>query len=132
MQQGKLTHAWVEAEASLPLGWQMLGLWREVQPQTDDTIELGDGWFAKALGPDLRVAIEALGESAPQALYNLAEKLRKLRGDPTGEPIASSETYKRKASAKAGIESVRKHASGADFEDLAIQSPLKISLKKKP
>jgi hypothetical protein len=84
MQHGKLTHAWVQAEASMPLGWTLLGLWRDITPVEDDTIEIGEGWFAKALGPDRRIAIEAHGESAAQALYNLAQKLRTVRGDPNG------------------------------------------------
>ena len=68
----------------MPLGWKLLGLWREVTSEEDDTLEIGDGWFAKALGPDRRIAIEAHGASAAQALYNLAHKLRTVRGDPNG------------------------------------------------
>ena len=38
---GALSQAWVSAEASLPLGWQIRGLWR-----------INDLWVALSVGPD--------------------------------------------------------------------------------
>jgi hypothetical protein len=38
---GALSQAWVSAEASLPLGWEIAGVWR-----------FGEEWIALSEGPD--------------------------------------------------------------------------------
>jgi hypothetical protein len=49
---GALSQAWVSAEASLPLGWSIIGLWR-----------FGESWIALSEGPD-RAYLDASGRYA--------------------------------------------------------------------
>jgi hypothetical protein len=65
---GALSQAWVRAEASLPLGWQISGLWR-----------FDDGWIA--LFDDY---LSGSGQHAEQALRRLADRLRERRGSASG------------------------------------------------
>ena len=70
---GALSQAWVSAEASLPRGWEIAGLWR-----------FGDEWIALSEGPD-RDYLDASGRYPDQALRHLADALRERRGSATGE-----------------------------------------------
>jgi hypothetical protein len=70
---GALSQAWVTAEASLPLGWEITGLMR-----------FGDEWIAFSEGPSSDEHIEASGAFVVQALNRLAERLRERRGSATG------------------------------------------------
>ena len=69
---GALSQAWVSAEASLPLGWEIAGMWR-----------FGDEWIALSEGPD-RDYLDASGRYPDQALRRLADALRERRGSVTG------------------------------------------------
>ena len=69
---GALSQAWVSAEASLPRGWEIAGVWR-----------FGDEWIALSEGPD-RDYLDASGRYPHQALHKLADALRERRGSPTG------------------------------------------------
>jgi hypothetical protein len=72
---GVLSMAWVEAEASMPLGWRLMALVR--QPDSDD-------WQATAAGPlDGQTVHGRAGEPA-QALRLLAKELKRIRGPMTG------------------------------------------------
>ena len=53
---GALSQAWVSAEASLPRGWEIAGLWR-----------FGEEWIALSEGPD-RDYVDASGRYPDQAL----------------------------------------------------------------
>jgi hypothetical protein len=66
---GALSQAWVSAEASLPLGWQMSGLWR-----------FGELWVALSEGPAPDDCLSGCGQHADQALRRLADRLRERRG----------------------------------------------------
>jgi hypothetical protein len=61
---GALSQSWVTAEASLPLGWQISGLWR-----------FDDLWIDYLSG---------CGDHADQALRLLSDRLRERRGPTTG------------------------------------------------
>ena len=87
MQEGKLTRLWVRASASLPLGWQLAGVMRreiasQWVPAGDATGE--DEWVALALEADGPGSAIGTGTSPEQALANLAERLRQMRGSPNG------------------------------------------------
>jgi hypothetical protein len=70
---GALSQASVSAEASLPLGWQISGLWRF------------DGlWVALSEGQAFDDYASGCGQYADQALCRLSERLRELRGPTTG------------------------------------------------
>jgi hypothetical protein len=70
---GALSQAWVSAEASLPLGWQIRGLWRF------------DGlWVALSEGPTFDDYLSGAGQYADQALRRLSDRLRERRGPTTG------------------------------------------------
>jgi hypothetical protein len=70
---GALSQAWVSAEASLPLGWQIIGLWRF------------DGlWVALSEGPAFDDYLSGCGRYADQALRRLSDRLRQRRGPATG------------------------------------------------
>jgi hypothetical protein len=69
---GALSQSWVSAEASLPLGWRISGLWR-----------FDDLWVALSEGPDDDY-LSGSGEVADQALRRLADRLRERRGPVTG------------------------------------------------
>jgi hypothetical protein len=70
---GALSQAWVSAEASLPQGWRVSGLWRFV-----------DLWIALSEGPAFDDYIDGSGQYAEQALRRLADRLQQLRGVATG------------------------------------------------
>lgn len=70
---GALSQAWVSAEASLPLGWQIAGLWR-----------FGGLWIALSEGPAFADYLSGSGQYADQALRRLADRLREMRGPVTG------------------------------------------------
>jgi hypothetical protein len=70
---GALRQAWTTAEASLPLGWQLSGLWRF------------DGlWIALSEGPAFDDYLSGSGQHADQALRRLSDRLRERRGPTTG------------------------------------------------
>src|SRR5688500_8084149 len=65
---GALSQAWVSAEASLPLGWQISGLWRF------------DGlWVALSEGPDDDY-LSGCGQYADEALRRLSGRPRERCG----------------------------------------------------
>lgn len=70
---GALSQAWVSAEASLPLGWQIAGLWR-----------FDDLWIGLAEGPEFADYASSSGLYAEQALRRLSDRLRERRGPATG------------------------------------------------
>jgi hypothetical protein len=70
---GALSQAWVSAEAALPLGWQISGLWR-----------FGDLWVALSEGPAFEDYRSGTGRHADQALRRLSDRLRERRGLTTG------------------------------------------------
>jgi hypothetical protein len=70
---GALSQAWVPAEASLPLGWRISGLWR-----------FDDVWIALSEGPALEDYLSGSGQHAEQALRRLADGLRERRGVASG------------------------------------------------
>jgi hypothetical protein len=69
---GALSQAWVSAEASLPLGWEIASVWR-----------FGEEWIALSEGPD-QDYLDASGQYPDQALRRLADALRERRGPMTG------------------------------------------------
>jgi hypothetical protein len=74
---GVLSQAWVTAEASLPFGWQLIGVWRDQ--------ESADEWMAVASGPlqpsDMATA---KGDQPEKTLRRLADALCELRGSASG------------------------------------------------
>ena len=70
---GALSQAWVSAEAALPLGWRVAGLWR-----------FDDLWIALSEGPAVDDYLSGSGQHADQALRRLADRLRERRGPTTG------------------------------------------------
>jgi hypothetical protein len=72
---GALSQAWLEAEASLPLGWRLMALVR--QPDSDD-------WQATAAGPLDGQTLHGRGAQPEQALRRLADELQRIRGPLTG------------------------------------------------
>ena len=70
---GALSQAWVSAEASLPLGGQISGLWR-----------FGDLWIALSEGPDFDDYLSGSGQYADQAVRRLADRLRERSGIASG------------------------------------------------
>lgn len=70
---GALTLAWTAAEAALPLGWRVNGLYR-----FDDT------WIALSEGPMFDDYESGSGRYAEQALRRLGDRLRERRGSITG------------------------------------------------
>jgi len=70
---GALSQAWVAAEASLPLGWQLTGLMR-----------FGGEWVAFSEGPGEADHLEASGPYAYEALKRLSDRLRSQRGRMSG------------------------------------------------
>ena len=70
---GALSRAWVSAEASLPLGWQIRGPWR-----------FDDLWVALSEGPTFDDYLSGTGQYADQALRRMADRLRERRGPTTG------------------------------------------------
>jgi len=70
---GALSQAWVSAEASLPLGWAISGLWR-----------FEGFWIALSEGPAFEDYASGSGQYADQALRRLSDRLRQRRGSTTG------------------------------------------------
>ena len=70
---GALSQAWVSAEASLPLGWQIRGLWRF------DAV-----WIALSEVPAFDDYLSGSGGYADQALRQLGNRLRERRGPAGG------------------------------------------------
>ena len=70
---GALSQAWVTAEAALPLGWQVSGLYR-----------FGELWIGLAEGPAFDDYASGSGQYADQALRRLSDRLRERRGSTTG------------------------------------------------
>jgi hypothetical protein len=71
---GALSQAWVSAEASLPHGWEIRGLWR-----------FDNLWIALSEGPAFDDYLSGSGQYAEQALRRLADRLRECRGSVVGE-----------------------------------------------
>jgi hypothetical protein len=72
---GALSQAWTSAEASLPLGWKVSGLWRF----DDLRVALGEG-------PAFDDYASGSGQFAEQALRRLSNRLREKRGVASGGP----------------------------------------------
>ena len=70
---GALSHSWTSAEASLPLGWQLSGLYR-----------FEDLWVGLAEGPAFDDYASGSGQYTEQALRRLSDRLRERRGSTTG------------------------------------------------
>jgi len=68
-----LSQAWVSAEASLPSGWQIRGLWR-----------FDDLWVALSDGPAFEDYLSGCGQYTGQALRRLSDRLRERRGVVSG------------------------------------------------
>ncbi len=66
---GALAQAWTSAEASLPLDWQVTGLYC-----------FGDLWVGLAEGPQFDDYASGSGLFAEQALRRLSDRLRERRG----------------------------------------------------
>jgi hypothetical protein len=66
---GALTQAWTAAEAALPLGWRVSGLYR-----------FGELWIGLAEGPAFDDYASGSGQYAEQALRRLSDRLRERRG----------------------------------------------------
>jgi hypothetical protein len=72
-QLGALGQAWTSAEAALPLGWRVSGLYR-----------FEDAWIGLAEGPAFEDYESGSGLYAEQALRRLSDRLRERRGPTTG------------------------------------------------
>jgi hypothetical protein len=70
---GVLTQAWTAAEAALPLGWHIAGVWR-----FDET------WIALGEGPAFDDYASGSGRFVEQALHRLSDRLRERRGVQSG------------------------------------------------
>ena len=70
---GALLQAWTSAEASLPLGWRLSGLYR-----------FEDLWIGLADGPAFEDYASGSGQYAEQALRRLSDPLRERRGPTPG------------------------------------------------
>jgi hypothetical protein len=70
---GALSQAWTSAEASLPLGWRVTGLYR-----------FDELWIGLAEGPAFEDYESGSGPYAEQALRRLSDRLRERRGPTTG------------------------------------------------
>ena len=70
---GALSQSWVSAEAALPLGWQIRGLWR-----------FEDLWIALAEASTSDDYVSGSGRYADQAIRRLADELRQRRGPTSG------------------------------------------------
>jgi len=87
---GALSQAWVSAEASLPLGWQLVGV-IDITLAPYEGLALPDAaepakWAAIAMDDGVDRAIEVgWGEHPTQALNRLADVLRDRRSSAGGE-----------------------------------------------
>jgi hypothetical protein len=70
---GGLSQTWTFAEASLPLGWQLSGLYR-----------FDELWVALSEGPGFDDYASGSGGYAEQALRRLSDRLGERRGSTTG------------------------------------------------
>lgn len=70
---GALSQAWISAEASLPLGWQLSGLYR-----------FDELWVVLAEGDAFDDYASGTGGCAEHALRRLADRLRERRGVASG------------------------------------------------
>ena len=70
---GTLTNAWTDAEAALPLGWQISGVWR-----------FEDLWVALGEGPAFDDYASGTGRFVEQALHRLTDRLAERRGRQSG------------------------------------------------
>ena len=70
---GALTQAWTAADAALPLGWQVSGLYR-----------FGELWIALGEGPAFDDYASGSGQYAEQALRRLSDGLAQRRGKASG------------------------------------------------
>ena len=70
---GTLTKAWTDAEAALPLGWQISGVWR-----------FEDLWVALGEGPAFDDYASGTGRFVEQALHRLTDRLAERRGSQSG------------------------------------------------
>jgi hypothetical protein len=70
---GALSQAWVTTEASLPLGWQLSGVWR-----------FDNLWIALSEGPAFDDYLSGSGHYADQALRRVSDRLRERRASATG------------------------------------------------
>ena len=70
---GALSQAWTSAEASLPLGWQLSGLYR-----------FDELWVGLAEGPAFDDYASGSRQYAEQALRRLSDQLRERRGKASG------------------------------------------------
>jgi hypothetical protein len=68
-----LTQAWTSAEAALPLGWHISGLFR-----------FGDTWIGLAEGPAFDDYLSGSDKFAEQALHRLSDRLRERRDNASG------------------------------------------------
>ena len=70
---GALAQAWTAAEAALPRGWHIAGVWR-----FDGT------WKALGEGPAFNDYASGSGPFVEQALHRLSDRLRERRGVQSG------------------------------------------------
>ena len=70
---GALTQAWTAAEAALPLGWRLSGLYR-----------FEDIWMPLSEGPAFDDHASGAGRFAEQALHRLSDRLAERRGVESG------------------------------------------------
>jgi hypothetical protein len=76
-----LTQSWTRAEASKPHGWTLRGV--VLGPREADPVIRSETWVAWARGPNGE-RVEGQGDNPEQALGDLANKLRPLRGKRSG------------------------------------------------
>jgi len=75
MTLGALSQAWIAAEAALPLGWLLIGVWPDA--------ETPDEWTAIASDPRQPADTQTgLGSDPVPALHRLADGLRELEHSP--------------------------------------------------
>jgi len=68
-----ISQTWTSAEAALPHGWRLRGLYR-----------FGERWVGLAEGPEFEDYSSGSGLYAEQALRRLSDRLRERRGPTTG------------------------------------------------
>jgi len=74
---GALSMAWISAEAAMPLGWHLVGVWRDQDAPGE--------WMAVAGGPNQPDdMLTGRGDQPDKALGRLADALRERRGPVTG------------------------------------------------